>query len=279
MCLPTDRRLRRSGHLTTATLEHRTRDRRPGPPVRWTLLSDDPGTGAWNMAVDMALARTATPECGILRIYSWDRPTISFGRNQRARLRYDPETIRSAGLEAVRRPTGGREVIHDREVTYACVLPAKALGFREAYRRINAALAHALGSLGVPAATSAGSGERLSPDSGPCFGRAVAGEVEVEGRKIAGSAQARVGENILQHGSILLAPPRHVPASFAAGGMTLREVLGRPISSGRVAEAIGSSMELAFEGRWERGAMHSGTLSMAKELMRSYTLPTWTWRR
>lgn len=277
MLLPTDRRLRRSGHLTFGA--HAPRRSPCGPPVSWTLQPDDPGAGPWNMAVDMALAQTTGPDHGVLRIYSWDRPTISFGRNQRARLRYDPAAIQKAALDAVRRPTGGREVVHDREVTYACVLPARALGFRETYRSINAALTESLRSLGVPAVMSAGSAAPLPPDAGPCFGKAVAGEVEVESLKIAGSAQVRVGDNILQHGSVLLAPPRRKPEGFEAGGISLEEVLGRPVPSRRVAEAIGASMRERFEGRWERGTMHSGTLSLARELARSYALPTWTWRR
>ena len=82
------------------------------------------------MAVDHALAACSSPGKAVLRIYQWSCPTVSFGRNEPTRGRYDPALGRSAGIEFVRRPTGGRAVLHDRELTYSAVLPCP-LALRE----------------------------------------------------------------------------------------------------------------------------------------------------
>jgi lipoyl(octanoyl) transferase len=242
------------------------------------VLRDEGGSGAWNMAVDTSLARTAPTDRGILRIYAWDEPTMSFGRNQRARGRYDDGPGRT-GLRVVRRPTGGREVIHDRELTYACVLPVRALGLRATYRAVNRALVVALRSLGVPAELATGTSEPLPPDAGPCFGEPAPDEVVVRGRKLVGSAQARIGDALLQHGSIPLRPPRRTPREFGSGGITLEEAAGRPISHDSLAMAVETALAASFGGAWERGAMDASTLSWAGELERRYASDAWTWRR
>src|SRR5690606_669373 len=106
------------------------------------------------------------------------------------------------------RPTGGREVLHDRELTYAVVVPLRAFGgLRALHRLVNGALVEALRSLGVAADLAPPDGRALRPDAGPCFGGPAEGEVTVGGRKLIGSAQVRVGGAVLQHGSLRLAPP------------------------------------------------------------------------
>jgi lipoyl(octanoyl) transferase len=197
-------------------------------PLRWRILREPPAGGAWNMAVDEALARCRAPGEGTLRIYRWARPTLSFGRNQPARGRYDESVAPLIGAEVVRRPTGGREVLHDRELTYAIILPLRSLGgLREAYAEVNAGLVDALRSLGVPAEAAPRRGRPPGPEAGACFAVAAPGEVTVGGRKLVGSAQARVEGSLLQHGSLLLGPPslsleafRAPPTSQSAGEMS-----------------------------------------------------------
>ena len=91
------------------------------PPVlgtRWRLLVTPPASGAENMALDEALMeRARESEEWVARLYSWHTPTISLGRNQSARGRYDLERIRQLGFDIVRRPTGGRAIFHHREIT------------------------------------------------------------------------------------------------------------------------------------------------------------------
>src|SRR5690606_17502269 len=100
--------------------------------------------------------------------------------------------VASRAVDFVRRPTGGRAVLHDRELTYAVVVPHRALGGpRAAYRAINEALVMGLRALGVDASVSE-RGRVLPPDAGPCFQVAAPGEVVADGRKLVGSAQARL---------------------------------------------------------------------------------------
>ena len=160
--------------------------------LTWRILVDPPSSGPQNMAVDHALAACSSPGEAVLRIYRWGCPTVSFGRNEPALDRYDPARGHSAGIEFVRRPTGGRAVLHDRELTYAAVLPCPTPGgLRATYGLINRGLVEALCSLGVPAAMAAGRGLHTGPDAGPCFDEPAPGEVTVAGRKLVGSAQAR----------------------------------------------------------------------------------------
>jgi lipoate-protein ligase A len=187
-----------------------------GAPT-WSVLIDPPMCGARNMARDHALAQALQDGRGILRIYRWDRPTVSFGRNEPARGRYDLGGAARRGVHFVRRPTGGRAVLHDRELTYAVALPLRAIGgARGAYMAVNAGLVRALRSLGVPAELAA-SGEACATDAGPCFQRAASGEVVVSGRKLVGSAQVRVGNVLLQHGSLLLGPGQELLSELAPG--------------------------------------------------------------
>ena len=105
------------------------------------------------MALDQALLHAAARTgAAWLRLYRWDPPCLSFGRNEPALARYDREAIERLGLDVVRRPTGGRAVWHEHEATYAVAAPVAAFGsLRVAYRLIHQRLAAALRSLGVPA--------------------------------------------------------------------------------------------------------------------------------
>src|SRR5215210_2955869 len=87
---------------------------------RWRLLHVPPRGGAENMARDVALMHRArsTGEV-VFSIYQWTTPTLSLGRNQRAKGCYDLDRMRSCGIDVVRRPTGGRALLHHREVTYS----------------------------------------------------------------------------------------------------------------------------------------------------------------
>src|SRR4051794_837993 len=91
---------------------------------RWRVLLAPPRSGAENMARDSALQlRAASTSETVFSIYSWDRPTLSFGRHQPAAGLYDVERLRAATVDIVRRPTGGRAILHHREVTYSVTAP------------------------------------------------------------------------------------------------------------------------------------------------------------
>jgi lipoate-protein ligase A len=177
----------------------------------WRLLLDPPAGGAWNMAVDEVLldgvaAGTAPPT---LRFYQWRPACLSLGYFQPFDV-VNLDGCRALGVDIVRRPTGGRAILHDRELTYSVALPAAVLGHGgvlPSYYRLSLALQEGLRNLGVPATLAPESAAGGSPDHGPvCFDRPSAHEILLDGRKLVGSAQMRRGGGLLQHGSILIEP-------------------------------------------------------------------------
>jgi lipoate-protein ligase A len=227
------------------------------------------------MAFDAALLRDAeVAGQRTLRLYRWSPPCLSFGRNEPALARYDRTAIERLGLDVVRRPTGGRAVWHDAELTYAVAAPIAAFGtLAESYRAIHACLAAALCNLGVPAGLAPSGGRPAGVGDGPCFAAPVGGEVVVDGKKVVGSAQVRQGGALLQHGSILLDGSQdvigavsHQPSAVAA--TSLSAVLGRPVGFNEVAEAIVAAWGTPFT------VLHrpapSGTV---------FSDASWTWRR
>jgi len=177
----------------------------------WRLLVDAAAGGAWNMAVDEVLldgvAAGTTPPT--LRFYQWMPPCLSLGYFQPFDV-VDVDGCRALGIEVVRRPTGGRAILHDRELTYSVALPASLLGHDggvlPSYYRLSLALQDGLSGLGVPA-TLAPESVGSSGQHGPvCFDRPSAHEILLNGRKLVGSAQMRRGGGLLQHGSILIEP-------------------------------------------------------------------------
>jgi lipoate-protein ligase A len=255
---------------------------------RWRLLRTPPLDGAANMALDDALMRRAA-ETGewVLRTYAWRTPTLSLGRNQQARGRYDLARLRAEGIPVVRRPTGGRAILHDREVTYSVTAPLAAAGSLGAsYARINRLLVRGLESLGVPVEVAPRSAPALAPGVAPCFALPAAGELVHDGRKLAGSAQWRDESALLQHGSILLegdqslvaalllepAPPPPPPA-------TLRDALDRPPRSDEVADALEHAVRTLEDPHAEPLAWDADLERLASARRPFYEAPAWTWRR
>lgn len=270
------------------------------PALEWRVLVDPPAAGPRNMAVDHALAACLKPGEAVLRIYRWSRATVSFGCNEPARDRYDPTAGRDAGVEFVRRPTGGRAVLHDRELTYAAVLPLTTGGLRATYRLINRGLVEALCSLGVPAVMAEGRGLSAGLDSGPCFEEPAPGEVMVAGRKLVGSAQARLEGALLQHGSLLIGAGQErlsaLGATSARSGtgsyaveteryrrvrapISLEEVLGQAPPWYDLVDAVISGLSGVVGGDWHRGELAEPERVRSMELAERYASAEWTWRR
>ncbi len=201
----------------------------------WRLITEEsPRAGAENMAVDEAilLAHAAGRVPPTLRFYRWTPPAVSLGYFQDYATDVDPEACRRAGIDIVRRTTGGRAVLHHREVTYSIVVDMATLpgSVVETYRRIAGGLVSGLRALGLGAvlapektagedpgeeaggrtasgagaATGASAVAAVGAGAGACFEVPSSYEILVGGKKIVGSAQVRRGGVILQHGSILL---------------------------------------------------------------------------
>lgn len=244
------------------------------------------------MALDHALAACLADGEGVVRLYEWERATVSLGRNEPAAGLYSLDAARTDGIDFVRRPTGGRAVLHDCELTYAVVAPLRAWGgARAAYAGINEALAEALQALGAPVTLAQGRGA-LGLEAGPCFQAPVVGEVVAWGRKLVGSAQARVEGALLQHGSILVGGDQSRLDRLAGreggerevGGTerstTLEALLGGEVSLEELSEAVEVSFRAAFGGSWIPGVYHPSEIEAAERLETDrYGRDSWTWRR
>jgi lipoyl(octanoyl) transferase len=199
----------------------------PTNSEHWRLIDTPAASGAWNMAVDEALMQSVreggTP---VLRAYRWSPACLSLGRNQPARGEYREDRLARQNVQVVRRLTGGRAVLHDRELTYSVAVGERALGSpRTAYATINSALVAALRHLGVNARLQPrSSSPALTPSLAPCFRDPAEGEVVVQGRKLIGSAQYRDRGVILQHGSLLLYDDQHRIGDLLADGAGEQEV-------------------------------------------------------
>lgn len=221
---------------------------------RWRTLLSPAQSGAANMALDHALMDRArrTGE-RVFRVYTWSRPTLSLGRNQAARGRIDPAVAHALGVGLVRRPTGGRALLHHREVTYSVTAPlSRDESVRDWYESINELLLVALRGLGVNADSAPGTGRTPAPATASCFVRADEGEISVGGRKLVGSALLRQAGAILQHGSILLDDDQVLldqllPADEArpAPAGTIRDALGRLPAIDDVAQALFAALRMA----------------------------------
>lgn len=177
----------------------------------WRFLNSGRSDGATNMAVDEAILegvdRGSSPPT--IRVYAWRPPTVSIGHSQKASVELDLEVCGRRGFGVVRRPTGGRAVLHAGELTYSVVgrsgEPPLGGTIAESYEAIADGLLLGLEQLGVCAelaavATAPRSRGDVAP---PCFVSAGRFEIVVAGRKLIGSAQRRLGSAVLQHGSLL----------------------------------------------------------------------------
>ena len=239
------------------------------------------------MAIDEAMLEVAADSgATLVRVYGWSTASVSFGRNQRTDGVYSAERCAAAGVPAVRRLTGGRALLHAREVTYAVAAPvASAPTLRGGYEAINDVLLAALRALDVLAERAAPHERLASPGLAPCFETPAAGELVVGQRKLVGSAQHRGARAFLQHGSILLdddqgllgelalvpLPPVAVPATLhgvnpsldaSAVAAAIAEVL-RGVVTGSLVELPDSTMPAAHVRAAET----------------RYRDPRWTWRR
>jgi lipoate-protein ligase A len=246
----------------------------------WRVIHTPPSPGACNMATDAALLEAAVRgQAPVLRWYAWDPPALSLGRFQ-----VEPEgaaRARAAGWGVVRRPTGGRAVLHlgpACELTCAVCLPPGVVGgagVRTSYQVLGALLNSGLrrllgaGSLACPG-TLLESGGAAARSEANCFALGAECDTLVRGRKVMGSAQVRREGALLQHGSIMLDTD---PAAWqeVLGGMgrlvTLRELLGRPVSAPEVRAAV--EAEFRSAGILLGAAQQGGQPVLTSEPLRS----------
>jgi len=178
----------------------------------WRLLPYRRADAAENMAIDEALFRERIRVQGppTLRFYGWRTPAVSIGRFQDARREIDIAACRRLGIPIVRRPTGGKAVLHERELTYALIagddVPLFPPDILETYRIISGCIGAGLAQCGIGAELEReGRGGKPESLGAACFAVPSRYELLVGGRKICGSAQMRSRGVFLQHGALLMA--------------------------------------------------------------------------
>jgi len=267
------------------------------PHTTWRLIISDPQRGSSNMAQDSAIlaaiGRGDVPPT--LRLYRWDPPCLSLGYSQPS-ADVDLPRLRERGWDLVRRPTGGRAILHTDELTYAVIGPRTDPrlegGLMDSYRRISRALFQALLSLGVPVEVHQGKNP-LAYHQPVCFENPSDFEITVAGKKIIGSAQARKKEGILQHGSLplsgdltritqVLAYPSEQQRDQAAQtllekGQTVASVLGRDIPWEEAARAFTDAFQAVLNLDLRTGELTPAEMETAEALVQEqYGNPAWT---
>ncbi len=238
----------------------------------WFFVDTRDNSGEFNMKFDLSLADefriTGIP---MLRLYGWRPYCISLGRNQNE-SDIDVEHARRDGIDIVKRPTGGKAVLHAEELTYSVVMQTDGLSVRETYNRISSALVVGLRKLGAELDLSQSSADFQKlfrdPRAIPCFSTSAVFEVEHKGKKLVGSAQHRFGHTLLQHGSILTggfhkrivqylnvdeAVREKTTADLESHTVTLGEILGFAADRKDLVAALKDGFSETF------GAVFSGT--------------------
>lgn len=239
----------------------------------WQFRDTGCRTGAFNMEYDERLAQSLVSSSGpcVVRFYGWSPPALSLGWHQDTG-EIDHEKCAKSGIDVVRRPTGGRAILHSDEVTYSVVMIASQKSVLTVYQQISDALVRGLRALGADVALEKSQPHfpslYRSPSSVACFASAARYEIHIAGRKLVGSAQRRFArsngeEVVLQHGSILLGADHLRMVDFLKGlndeqrtqlrreleekTTDLGSALNRPVTYGEVVSAL----KTGFEQSWE----------------------------
>ena len=258
----------------------------------WRLLRSAPADGATNMAIDEAILRGVAAALAppTLRFYAWEPPSLSLGRAQPA-TDVDLQALQAAGFGLVRRPTGGKAILHVDELTYSVVVlerePRVAGGIVDSYRRLSAGLIRGLERLGVANLAADRKADNHGLEGPVCFEVPSDYEITAGGRKLAGSAQMRARGVVLQHGAVplhgditricavLAAHPD--PARVRARATTVADASGRAVAWDAAADAMAESFAEALNLRFERGALTREEWACAEALRaEKYATETWT---
>lgn len=216
-----------------------------------------PARGSWNMAVDEAILESATrgDVPPTLRLFAWQPACLSLGYAQPV-SDVDRTQLTQRGWDLVRRPTGGKAILHTDELTYSVTGPQTeprlAGSVLESYRRLSVALLKALHLLGIPALSQSEVLHNESEPKGPvCFEVPSNYEITVDGKKLIGSAQARRHEGVLQHGTF----PLYGDLTRIVSVLNFQGEAGRVLASERlVARATTAEIVLGYPLGWNTAA-------------------------
>ena len=264
------------------------------PRSTWRLLDTGARDGATNMALDEAIARgvadgTSPPT---LRFFAWQPACLSLGQAQPA-ADVDFAACRALGVDVVRRPTGGRAILHTDELTYSVTArdgePRLRGGIVESYRRLSEGLLAGLVRLGLPVAQVERPDTHDRHDGPVCFEVPSNYEIVFDGRKLVGSAQMRKNGVVLQHGSLPLVgdigricdvlTSRPDRARVRARAITVERALDRVVAYAEAARALSAGFASALNLEFEPGELTRQERACLEELRRDkYASANWTHR-
>lgn len=263
--------------------------------TEWRFLQGGWAEGAYHFAVDDALTQLCARGKSVptLRTYNFWPLCLSLGRFQSTLREVNNEQCLMRGIDIVRRPTGGRAVLHQNDLAYSIVAPLNVEGFEGSIHRVRSlvagALTQALTSLGASPIVVSGSSPPSIP-SGICFASTADCDITIQGVKVSGSAQLHRGRAILQHGSIRLAgggQPLHrimrltasaAPATGQDAGLC--DLLNKRITRRQLSQAICDSFQRALGIRIAPGSLNKEeTALVEKSKEERYDNPEWNWSR
>lgn len=234
---------------------------------------------ASNMALDEAILEAYRKNLvpPTLRFYGWAPPAVSIGYSQKM----DDETIgriQAKGFDVVRRLTGGRAVLHYKELTYSFIAGSPVLSeqLNEAYKQICQGLILGLKDLGVQA--DLGKSTKQYKDFSDCFLATTQADLQVNSKKMVGSAQLRRQGSVLQHGSILLDQPQDLLPELLGTKQEISQerhsnfnkVAGRQVSIEEMETAFIKGFSEAFKEEFIEGKLQDAEQSLLSELLPKY---------
>jgi len=282
--------------------------------MEWRLIKDSYHTGFMNMAIDEAImiAHREGLVPPTIRFYQWSPPAVSLGYFQDLQKEIDVDACKNLGIDIVRRPTGGKAVLHDKELTYSFIIRENHSlvndSILETYKKISGGMIRGLSYLGITAELVP-LREKLKSDSlhkekkseirhsdfkSICFSVPSQYEVQIEGKKIVGSAQVRKREIVLQHGSLLIELEKdklfsvfnfpsaqireRLKTRFKA--TSLEEILKKKINFSELSEILPRGFEEEFGVKLTEGKLTEQEEKIFKELLENkYSTYEWNYER
>ncbi len=273
----------------------------------WHFINSGKCSASFNMALDEALLEWHSKgEIGpVLRFYEWQPATLSIGYFQSVDKEIEMDEVRKHGLGFVRRPTGGRGVLHEHELTYSVIVsesyPDMPETVTEAYRVISGGVLKGFRNLGLDAQfsipqTVQQTDDLKKPKSAVCFDAPSWYELVVEGKKVAGSAQTRQKGVILQHGAILLSldeeklvslfkfnseeQRERMRVSLPEKAVAIDRLMERAASVEECVDAFARGFEVALDMQLEPLILSAQQLEFVRDIERQkYANDEWTFKK
>lgn len=273
----------------------------------WYFIDSGSCSPSYNMALDEALLawHSEGKIRPTIRFYGWNPPTLSIGYFQTVEKEINIDAVKSLNLGFVRRPTGGRAVLHDKELTYSVIVseahPNMPQSVTEAYRVISQGILEGFKQLdlnayfSVPTTTNEIDNLR-KPGSAVCFDTPSWYELVVEGRKVAGSAQTRQKGVILQHGSILLdideeklfslfkfgndRIKQRMMEGFKNKAVAINQLVNHPVSFEQAKDAFKIGFEKGLDIELEPYMLNDGEQKIVQDIeKRKYSNDEWNFKK